>query len=248
MLYLEGKWRKGRSPLNALPLDVPFALSPQDAALLDFLESLNDGDTPAMLMLNLSQFAELLPKLIGHPRVTSWPRATRGNLPANRSSLPSTPSLEKNGEIVLRLASRVARPGIIPGATAWVLQGPDIAPLGLPLGLGQLFSGPMRITRATGAAISQHRIGRRLSPSCDVQANFDVGDFEMEAATPRFKLHLAGGLAMLEAKLECYYGDKRVVPGAVAQNEAFWLPDPESPTRYRTRNFEAGTGRRCAIG
>src|SRR6185437_839591 len=63
--------------------------------------------------------------------------------------------------------------------------------------------------------------------------------FEIEPAVPRFKLHLAGGLAVLEANLECFYGNQRVTPGSASANDAFWLPDPDSPTRYRTRNFEA---------
>jgi hypothetical protein len=33
MLCVEGQWRKGRSPLNALPLDVPFTLPVADATL-----------------------------------------------------------------------------------------------------------------------------------------------------------------------------------------------------------------------
>src|SRR5580658_3650595 len=48
MLYIEGKWRKGRSPLDALPLDTPFSLDAGDAALLDALEEINHGGKPSM--------------------------------------------------------------------------------------------------------------------------------------------------------------------------------------------------------
>src|SRR5262249_9776128 len=47
MLCLEGKWRGGRSPLSALPKSQPWRFSAQDAALLDRIEELAGGDTPA---------------------------------------------------------------------------------------------------------------------------------------------------------------------------------------------------------
>jgi superfamily II DNA or RNA helicase len=138
MLYVEGEWRQGRAPLNALPMDLPFALSEQDAALLDTLERLNQGDTPAMVLLDASQFAGILPRLAGHPRVT----------------------------------------------------------------LG------------------------RTQPA----------DFVLETARPEFKLHLAGGLAVLEARLDCFYGGKSVQsvpPGAL------WLASAQSPMRFTARDFAA---------
>ncbi|HWF19734.1 MAG TPA: SNF2-related protein, partial [Verrucomicrobiae bacterium] len=235
MLYVEGQWPKGRSPLNALSYDVPFTMSAQDAALLDFLESLNEGDTPAMLMLNSSQFAELLQKIIGHPRVT-FGRTQFAEILGEPLKLAVKVTLEKNGEIVLRLSNSVPS-GIIPGATTWVLQERTFRPVGLPLAFGQLFNGPMRIARTKVPQFLNLELPT-LKSSCDAYVDFEIGDFEMESATPRFKLHLAGGLAVLEAKLECSYGDKSVTPGSFAQTNAFWLPDPESPTRYWTRNLE----------
>jgi hypothetical protein len=70
MLYIEGQWRKGRSPLDALPLDTPFSLDDRDAALLDALEEINHGGKPAMVLLESRQLTEILPRLAGHPRVT----------------------------------------------------------------------------------------------------------------------------------------------------------------------------------
>ena len=138
MVCVEGKWSGGRAPLTAPSLsNIPFILEPQDAALLDALELLNDGDTPAMMQLNTRQFGQLLPMLASHPRVT--------------------------------------------------------------LGRTQ----PVEIV--------------------------------LEAATPKFKLHLAGGLAMLQAKLDCYYGGK---PVALLADDVPW-PDLEFPTRYWTRNVAA---------
>jgi hypothetical protein len=138
-LYVEGKWRQGRSPLNALPMDVPFALGEQDAALLDTLEKINNGDTPAMLTLDARQFSEVLPRLTGHPRVT--------------------------------------------------------------LGRSQ----PV--------------------------------DFVLETARPQFKLELAGGLAVLQAKLDCLYGGKSVQSMPA---ELLWMSDPTPGARRICRTRPAG--------
>ncbi|MDB6017237.1 MAG: ywqA [Pedosphaera sp.] len=233
MLYLEGKWRKGRAPLNALPFDVPFVLTDQDAALLDKLELLNEGDTPAMVMLNIGQFVELLPRLAGHPRITLG-RAQEMEILGEPSRLAVRAALESNGEIVLRLADATPA-GVIRGTTAWVFQGQTLRPLGLPTGLEELCSGPLRISRSRMPQFL-NLAWPKLVANCDVQANFALEDFVLEAATPQFKLHLAGGLAMLQAKLDCCYGGK---PVAAMPYDMLWMADPDALLRYRTRNLEA---------
>jgi superfamily II DNA or RNA helicase len=138
MLYAEGQWSRGRSPLNALPMDVPFALAQSDAFLLDTLERFNRGDTPGMLSINLAQFAEILPLLNGHPRIT---------------------------------------------------------------------------------------IGRSQPFECTV-----------ETAVPKFKLHLAGGLAILEARLECFYNGR---PAQALPPGPFWVSDSRMPLRLTARDLTA---------
>ena len=70
MLVLEAVWDGGRCPLNALPKGRPFAFGAQDLQLIDALENLTNGEPPAVLQLDLKQFAALLPGLTGHPAVT----------------------------------------------------------------------------------------------------------------------------------------------------------------------------------
>ena len=70
MLVLEAKWSGGRCPLNALPRDRAFAFPPSDAAIIDKLEILARGATPALLQMETKDFAALLPALAGHPNVT----------------------------------------------------------------------------------------------------------------------------------------------------------------------------------
>ena len=97
MLCFEGKWRGGRAPLNALPNSQAFAFSTQDTAVLDQVETLAGG-APAMVQLEVKNFAALLPVLTDHPRVTLGKSAT---VTITRS--PWTPllqaTLEANGEI-----------------------------------------------------------------------------------------------------------------------------------------------------
>ena len=236
MLYLEGAWRKGRSPLSALPRDTPFALNAQDATLLDALEILNEGDTPAMLMLNGAQFAGLLPKLAGHQRVTlGKTQEVRILSEPLRPAIRAT--LEPDGEIVLREGG-TGRPlprCLIRGDTAWVFADQTLRPLGLPAGLQDLMSGPMRIPRNRVPSFLNLEWPQIIA-GCDVVTNFALDDFVLEAATPRFELHLAGGLAMLDARLSCFYGSQSA---SSLSEDSPWLADPESTTHYHTRNFAA---------
>ena len=236
MLCIEGKWRKGRMPLNALPMDVPFAFTAQDAALLDALEALAESAAPAMLMLNAEQFSALLPKLTGHPGVTLG-RTENVEIAEEPLRLSMHASLDPAGEIILRLAGP-APAGIIRGVASWGFQNKKFQPLGLPMGLHELLDHPLRIPRQRVPQFL-NLDWPQLIAHCDVKADFELDDFVLEAAAPEFKLHIAGGLTMLEAKLDCFYGTMRVTPGIAAPGDAFWIADPASPVRYSTRNFES---------
>jgi superfamily II DNA or RNA helicase len=70
MLTLEAQWSGGRCPLNSLPGERTFAFAPADAAIIDRLEILTRGETPAVVQLDTKDFASLLPALTGHPNLT----------------------------------------------------------------------------------------------------------------------------------------------------------------------------------
>ena len=142
MLVLEAKWSGGRCPLNALPSGRPFAFPPADAAIIDKLEILAGGQTPAILQMDTGDFASLLPALAGHPNV--WLGKTK------------------------------------------------------------------------------------------------LENFSLEPQTPRFLLGLEGGLARLDALLQCAYGPRIMTAGAAgAPVDIVWLPDPDAAARYATRDFAA---------
>jgi superfamily II DNA or RNA helicase len=233
MLYVEGKWRKGRSPLDALPLDTPFSLDDRDAALLDALEEINHGGKPAMVLLESRLLTEILPRLAGHPRVTLG-KSQPVEIVNEPPELPVRAHLESSGEIVLSLAGQI--PGcVIAGAAPWIFTGTKLKPLGLAAGLADLAHGPVRVARARVPAFL-NLDWPKLAQQGGVEADFSLEDFALESAAPEFKLHLTGGLAGLQAKLECFYGG---VSAASLPLETPWLPDPQSPTRYAMRNFAA---------
>jgi len=235
MLCVEAKWRKGRAPLDTLPMDVPFVFTEQDAALLDALETLAEAAAPSMLMLDAEQFSGLLPKLIGHPGITLG-RSENVEIAGEPVRLSIRATLDSQGEIALNLAG-AAPEGIIRGKTAWMFQNKKLQPLGLPPGLDGIYDGPLRIPRPRVPQFL-NLDWPALNIACDVKANFELEDFVLETAVPVFKLHIAGGLTMLEATLDCFYGTMRVTPGVAAKDDAFWIVDPAASTRYSTRNFE----------
>jgi superfamily II DNA or RNA helicase len=240
MLVLEAKWGGGRSPLNALPKGRPFAFPPPDAAIIDQLETLTDGETPALLQLDAKDFAALVPLLVGHERITlgksSAVKVTKTPLP-----LPLRATLEANGEIVLSLPNKPA--GLVL-AGDWAWQGEALQPLGLAAELKGVLQGPARVPRAQVPQFLS-RQWPALSAAGGVDANFKLEDFSLEPQAPRLLLSLKGGLTHLSGWLQCAYGSRIMTVGVTAADEAVWLPDPDVPTRYSTRDLAA---ERAALG
>ena len=72
-----------------------------------------------------------------------------------------------------------------------------------------------------------------------VEANFKLADFTLEPQSPQVLLHLKGGSTQLTAMLQCAYGPRILTVGVSDAAESVWLPDPEVPTRYSTRDTPA---------
>ncbi|MEK7676366.1 MAG: DEAD/DEAH box helicase [Verrucomicrobiota bacterium] len=237
MLYFEGKWNRGCAPLNALPTTTPFQLAEQDLVLLEQIESLAEGDTPGMLMLSASALTKLLPSLAGHPRVTLG-KSQPLTITASPWRLAVLAALETSGEITLRLAAGQQPVAMIAGETSWVFREDSIQPVGLPKGYQALWQGPMRIPRSRVPPFL-NQDWPLFQANCDVTANFRLEDFQLESKRPHFRLALAGGLAHLQAHLQCVYDSRIFTIGTASQEETFWLPDADSPTRYSTRDAAA---------
>src|ERR1019366_9127222 len=138
MLVFEAKWGGGRCPLNALPKGRAFAFSSQDNAIIEQLETLTNGETPALLQMETKDFAALIPLLVNHENITlgksSAVKVT--NMPLK---LPLRATLEANGEIVLTWKDKTS-PLVMAGDWAW--RNNSLQPLGLPRELRELFRAP----------------------------------------------------------------------------------------------------------
>jgi superfamily II DNA or RNA helicase len=225
MVCFEATWSRGRTPLNALPKDRTFKFSSQDTTILDRIESFAAGEVPAMLMLNVDDFAELLPALIGHERMTLGK-----STPVSVSNEPWSPALraelQANGEIVLTLVEKLRS---LPLIGNWIWENPIFRPLGLP----KEYLSASRVTRAQ-VPIFVSRDWPVLQAGGNVTANFISDDFVMESEPPRVVLELRGGLAQLDALLQFRYGARVVTAGTGSEP---WMPDPDAPRRYITRDI-----------
>ena len=234
LLVLEARWGGGRCPLNALPKGRPFAFSAPDNAVLDALERLTAGETPAILQLETQEFAALLPLLIEHPHLTLG-KATAVKVTTTPLTLPLRATLETNGEIVVTLRDKPTSLALIGD---WVWRNNSLQPLALSPVLKNIFQTPVRVTRSQVPQFLSQSWPALLAAG-GLEANFKLEDFTLEPQSPRFLLELKGGLTQLRGRLQCAYGPRIMTVGVTAADEAVWLPDPEVPTRYSTRDVAA---------
>ena len=234
MLVLEAKWGGGRCPLNALPKGRTFTFPAADDAFIERLETLTDGETPALLQLDAKDFVELIPLLVGHEKITLG-KSSAVTVTRTPLLVPLCATLEANGEIILALKNKSMA---LVMAGDWVWHNNRLQPLGLPLTLKGLWHAPVRVTRAQVPQFLS-RDWPLLSAAGGLEANFKPEDFLLEPQAPRFLLSLKGGLTQLSAQLQCAYGTRIMTGGVTAADEAVWLPDPDSPTRYATRDLSA---------
>ena len=234
MVVFEAKWGGGRGPLNALPKGRAFKFSEEDNAIVERLEVLADGETPALLQLDAKDFAALLPLLADHENITLG-KTSSVKVTRTPFQLPLRVTLEANGEIIFTLKEKA---GTFSFVGDWVWHKQTLQPLGLPPGAQSVLQAPVRVPRSqVPMFLSRH--WPQLQAAGGVEANFKLEDFTLEPQSPRFLLSLRGGLAQLGALLQCAYGSRIMTVGVTASDEGVWLPDPDVPTRYSTRDFVA---------
>ena len=234
MLVLEAKWSGGRVPLNALPKGRAFAFSAQDNAVIEQLEVLTNGETPALMQLDAKDFIPLVPLLAGHENITLG-KSVAVTISKMPLALPLRATLETNGEIVLSLKEK-SSPLTMLGD--WVWQNNSLQPVGLPPELNEILRAPVRVARSQVPQFLSQQ-WPQFSAAGGIEANFKLDDFTIEPQAPRFLLALKGGLTQLGALMQCAYGARIMTAGVTAADENVWLPDPEVPTRYSTRDFSA---------
>jgi superfamily II DNA or RNA helicase len=237
MVCLEGKWSRGRVPLQALPFDMPFRLSLQDSKLLDQIEELAEGDTAGMLMVGTLALTRLLTFMVGHPRVTLG-KAQPLRVEEAPWRVPVRATLEASGEIRLEPRSSASASAVVSGKPSWAFRDGALQPIKLPQSCEQVLRGPVRFDR-TQVPVLLSRDWGALTATADLETTFKVEDFILEPQPPKFMLALSGGLAQLQAQLQCAYGHRIMTLGVTSPEEWLWLPDPQSPTRYSTRDRAA---------
>lgn len=232
MLYFEAASPSGRCPLDALPKHPCYSLDSEDARLLDKLEELSGGITPGMLQLPTSLFASLLPSLTGHSRITLG-KSQRIQVDKVPFSPPIRATLQPNGEILLEPGGAGMNFTPIDPGWAWI-QG-SFRPVAL--------SNSLTISFRKAQTIPRSRIPRFLNQewpalvaSGAAVSNFTLDHFQFEPHTPQFILNLSGGLGQLSGQLQCAYGARILTLGVCSNDESLWMPSPDSPTRYSTRD------------
>jgi superfamily II DNA or RNA helicase len=234
MLVLEGAWSKGRTPLGSLPMNLPFHLRTEDAALLDAAEKIAGGDTPGMLMISADEFAEMLVKMAGHPRVTLGKTQ-----PIEVSNAPfpicMQATLQPTGEIRLQLSGDMP-PAAFGKSIKWVFVNNRFQRLPLGDAFADLRGGTKIVSRAE-VPVFLSRDWPGLAATGSVSANFKLEDFSVEPLAPKIRLCLTGGLAHLQGQLQFIYGEQVIRFGVADANTNVWLPDPANPTRYSTRDL-----------
>jgi superfamily II DNA or RNA helicase len=235
MLVVEGGHPRGRGLLNAMARDRGYAFSPRDERLLERLEEFTGGEPPGMIQLPAKDFASLLPLLVEHPNVTLG-KNTPVKVASDPLPLPWEATLEQNGEIVLRLRGGAPKLALLEGWT-WNAAARAFQPVHLPGMLSGNLQESRRISRTqVPMFLGQH--WPQLA-AAGAQANFKLDDFKLEPQSPKFLLELEGGLAQLIALLQCSYGSRIMTVGVTSANEEVWLPDPERPAHYSTRDVDA---------
>ena len=238
MCVFEAETASGRGPLNMLPSDVVYRFSLQDERLVDELER-SLGEAPAVAQFDQSQFSRWLGLLVGHPRMTIAKKkplsvSARERVPSLRAQL------EASGELRLTPTSDGIGGDVLVGDRMWCASSDSIWPLRLSPTLMSLFSGgkPLLMNRKDAGRFLYEEWGG-LATEDGVDANFTLADLSFEPRPPAFSLHLEGGLARLQAALDCRYGKRVFAVANRSQTEGLYLPDEENPRHYWIRDLAA---------
>jgi superfamily II DNA or RNA helicase len=239
MLCLEARTREGRAPLNSLSRARHYAPSDPDRQLLDHLVALAEGELPGVLQLGADQLISLLPLLAGHRGLTLG-RSQPVEVHTDPWPQKATVRLEPNGELTVRRLEAGAGPLRIHGggATSWGYQKGRFAPL--PPGVESDAGGAgVRTVPRREVPMFLNRDWPALQKAGATAENFSLDQFQVDTPTPRLHLQLAGGIAMLQAQLQAAYGPRIVPLGMASRDTELWIPDPDNPRRYWTRNEAA---------
>ena len=238
MLVFEGVTASGRAPLTQYVSRSGYALDATDQELLRAAELVLGGDSPGMVQLALRDFVALLPALRGHARLTLG-RGQSIQVLETPSPLGLKADLSANGEIVLRGKPGSPAPLVFgDGDQSWCLTGVQFRPFPLSGEYRDVFIRERVIPRQQ-VPVFLSSVWPKWLAAGGVDASFRVEDFEFSPQAPKILLSLAGGLAQLTGTLQCAYGPRIMTLGVTSSGEAAWMPDPQHPKRYATRDLSS---------
>jgi len=221
-------------PFHTIPSQPtkPYVVGEADEKLLGAVERLNAGQVPAIW--RLKDFDIFFSALAGHPRVMLGKKSTL--VVRTAAERPKVfLDLQPNGELQLRTAAIPNNSGEPLGA--WRFNG-TILERGNPEIAGRT------IARAEVPRFYEQELPA-LEQLADVVGNVAFEQLEFSVATPRIRATVDGTLAAVSVKLEAVYpGHTFALTGAPPRD---WLPDPNNPLRYWTRDAVAERAARQAV-
>ena len=235
MICLEAVLQGRRLPLPAVPEKDAYQVEDADRALLEGLESIVGGQRSAGWQLSKADWVRLLPALSGHPRITLGRKT-----PVQVVDTPWAPPLDvhrtEEGELVLTCRDKSSMGTLLEGA--WIYRSATFQPFGLPPSCARLSESAITLSRRE-LPLFLHRDWPALVAGGGVHADFDPDDFVLDTLSPSFHLKLEGGLAMLDATLQCSYAGLEVEPGKVDGTSGLFLVDPARVNAYHARDLAA---------
>lgn len=259
MLFFEAELDGRRMPLDRVQKGTQVRVDSWDAHFFRRIFEWTQGQLPGMVQLNLEQFTQLLEGWIGNPRLSIGKKSDLEVRPENEDTQLSFRSkCLDSGEITLRFQGFVqtvnhkgnpAPPHLFQGVEGmWAFQdgpSPFLQKIRLNPLIQGVAEGPLKIPQ-TQVPWFLSQIYPELSSKHQVEANYELTDFQLDTAPPVFELDLAGGLAKLSASIRCSYGDGTyqydladVQPGSAGP--MVWMPHPSNPKRFLTRDTLAET-------
>ena len=203
---------------------VPYIVSEEDEELLKAVEQLNAGQVPAIW--RLKDFDTFFSALASHPRVMLGKKSTLA-VRASAERLKVFLDLQPNGELQLRAAAIPVGPGEMLGA--WRFDGTTLERVSPGIN-------NRTIPRTDVPRFYEQELPA-LEEQADVVGNAPFEQLEFSVVTPRIRVTVDGSLSAVSVKLEAVYPD-HVFPITAAPPRD-WLPDPNNPLRYWTRDATA---------
>ncbi|MBN2302296.1 MAG: DEAD/DEAH box helicase family protein [Lentisphaerae bacterium] len=242
------EYRKTALPADEVPRDIPLSFSKQDEALLFVLEDIAEGPVPGKMKIGKFDFVNLIKLHSGR----TLPCCDSNPITVNATRMTTFLNMDldrETGELILIAHTELPfmKPTefaiyIIAGNSGWVFGANNLWPLEnvLPEPYHPIYREPVVLPRSDVLRFLRQELPV-LSKNSRVESDVSLDLFNIDPATPEFRLLLQGSPASLSATLYARYNDIELVACKPAAHEYFAIPDPADLMSYQVRNYEAET-------